>query len=311
MGNLKQDITDAADQIARALRSSNYRANFSPESLWDIDLFFDDHCVDGQPKPKGLLSDQLGQRLFAIGGYVGETIRRNRGGEWHANDADPQGEINIELKLPDGGRVWPVQRVMKRLKNGAEDGIAVYGLALGLPVGARPDPFSAFRGQASGTTPIVSEDVAAVARKYEIEQAVKSSRLNKIIGGVLLFVGSAITYSSLALGIAQSMNPRFRIPPTLFLAIIFGSYWGGMKLCSSWRFVIGCIWLCFCPLAAFNSFYFLHLQKNPLMQGNGSRLQLLSVMARASQIMIAVALLIGVVMLILHGSKRRAESQDD
>jgi hypothetical protein len=98
MGNLKQGISGAADQVARALRSSNYRANFSPESLWDIDLFFDDHSDHGAPKTKGLLAEQLGQRLFALGGYVGETIRRKLGGEWQTDDADPQGEINISLK---------------------------------------------------------------------------------------------------------------------------------------------------------------------------------------------------------------------
>ena len=146
MGNLKQDIDKSADWIARALRSSNYRANFTPQSLWDVDIFFDDHSRDGAPKPGGLLSQQMGARLFALGAYVGEVIRRGVGGEWQTDDSDPQGEINVALKLPDGSLIWPVQRVMKRLKNGSEDGIAVYGSALGLSVGARPAPFSPFRG---------------------------------------------------------------------------------------------------------------------------------------------------------------------
>ena len=82
MANLVKEIAVAADEIARTLRGSNYRANFSPESLWDIDLFFDDHSEGGAPKAKGLLAEQLGRRLFALGGYVGETIRRKLGGEW-------------------------------------------------------------------------------------------------------------------------------------------------------------------------------------------------------------------------------------
>jgi hypothetical protein len=69
---------------------------------------------------------------------VGEVIRRNRGGVWRADDEDPEGEINVALELPDGSVIWPVQRVMKRCVNGAEDGIAVYGLVLGLNVGASP-----------------------------------------------------------------------------------------------------------------------------------------------------------------------------
>jgi len=145
MGTLIQDIQQASDWIARALRSSNYRANFSPQSLWEIDLFFDDHSANGEPKPKGLLSQDFGMRLFSLGAYVGEVVRRNLGGEWQTNDADPQGEINVTLKLPDGSLIWPVQRVMKRLKNGPEDGIAAYGLGLGLAVGQKPAPFSPYR----------------------------------------------------------------------------------------------------------------------------------------------------------------------
>jgi hypothetical protein len=56
-----------------------------------------------------------------------------------ADDADPEGEINIELQLADGSIVWPVQRVMKRPANGAEDALAPYAAALGVDVGAPPE----------------------------------------------------------------------------------------------------------------------------------------------------------------------------
>jgi hypothetical protein len=76
--------------------------------------------------------------MFALGGYTGEVIRLALGGTWQADDEDPEGEVNVELHLPAGGVIWPVQRVMKRCINGAEDGIAVYGAALGLDVGRGP-----------------------------------------------------------------------------------------------------------------------------------------------------------------------------
>jgi hypothetical protein len=34
--------------------------------------------------------------------------------------------------VPDGSTIWPVQRVIKRFRNGPEDSIAFYGTALGL-----------------------------------------------------------------------------------------------------------------------------------------------------------------------------------
>jgi len=134
-----EDIEPSALWIARALNSSGYRADFTPQSLWEIDRFFDEHSQNGAAKPGGLLVEGLGQRSFAIGCYMGEVVSRALGGEWITDDADPQGEINIEFQLPDGARCWPVQRAMKRFKSGAEDGIAGWGSGLGLEVGPQPE----------------------------------------------------------------------------------------------------------------------------------------------------------------------------
>jgi hypothetical protein len=130
-------VTDAlalAEQVSRALSQSGYRADFSLESLKEVDRFFDEQVSNGKPKARGFLSEELGARLFAIGAYVGEVIRRHYGGDWQGDDNDPEAEINIALVFEDGTRLWPVQRVMKRFKNGTEDGISVYGaFGLGSP----------------------------------------------------------------------------------------------------------------------------------------------------------------------------------
>jgi len=138
MSRITDDISTGADWISQALQSSGYRADFSPESLWEIDFFFDDHSQNGKARSNGLLSQDLGKRLFALGGYVGEVLRRNIGGEWQGDDNDPQAEINVELKLSSGAVCWPVQRVMKRFKNGEEESIAAYALGMGLQVGVKP-----------------------------------------------------------------------------------------------------------------------------------------------------------------------------
>ena len=69
----------------------------------------------------------FGAKLFSIGSYVGETVVKNiDGAEWITNDDDPQGELNISLKLPNNGEIWPIQKVMKRFQNGNEDSIYPY-----------------------------------------------------------------------------------------------------------------------------------------------------------------------------------------
>jgi hypothetical protein len=127
-----------AELVATALRGDGYEADFTPASLWEIDRFFDEQTRKGGPRRWGLLAQDTGLRLFSIGGYVGEVIRRDVGGRWEGDDDDPEAELNIALRLPDGGIVWPVQRAIKRMRNGAEDAIVPYAVALGVEVGPRP-----------------------------------------------------------------------------------------------------------------------------------------------------------------------------
>lgn len=139
MASIQEDIAASAAWIAQALKSSGYRADFTPQSLWEIDRFFDEQSQDGAAKPGGLLSRDLGPRLFAVGSYIGEVLRRELGGEWAGEDSDPEIEINVAIHLQDGALCWPVQRAMKRFKNGPEDGIAFWGSGMGLQVGSRPE----------------------------------------------------------------------------------------------------------------------------------------------------------------------------
>jgi hypothetical protein len=53
---------------------------------------------------------------FALGPYVGETVRQALGGAWAADGDGPTAEMNIGLHLPDGSIIWPVQRVIKRFR---------------------------------------------------------------------------------------------------------------------------------------------------------------------------------------------------
>jgi hypothetical protein len=59
------------------------------------------------------------------GGYVGEVIRRARGGEWTFDKEISPGHTVISLR--DGDKsIFPPAKVYKRLVNGAEDNVADY-----------------------------------------------------------------------------------------------------------------------------------------------------------------------------------------
>jgi hypothetical protein len=81
-----KDAVEAADWMAKALSSSGYKADFTLDSLKEVDRFVDDQAPGGNPKSGGLLSDHLGARVFALGAYVGEVIRRQGEGQWRGDD---------------------------------------------------------------------------------------------------------------------------------------------------------------------------------------------------------------------------------
>jgi len=142
MATLVEDAQRYAEWIAKALTSSGYPADFSLESLREIDRFFDEHSSGGEPISDGFLSEQLGKRIFALGAYTGEVLCRAYGGRWQADDNDPEGEMNLAVVFPNGSTVWPVRRVMKRFKNGPEDCVYGYGRAMRDYSGPEPPPWT-------------------------------------------------------------------------------------------------------------------------------------------------------------------------
>jgi len=140
MPSIKEDITKASDWLAAALRSSGYNVDYSVQSLQEIDRFYDEHTVNCAPRPNGLFSTDLDSRLFAVGSYVGEVIRRVKGGEWNGDDSDPQVKLHVELRLKDGTLCWPTQRALNRLRNGREDGIVAFAQGLGVSMGSSSKP---------------------------------------------------------------------------------------------------------------------------------------------------------------------------
>src|SRR5262249_11737534 len=106
-----------------------YKADFSMRSLAEIERFFVEHSKDGKPKPGGLLAQHTGARVFALGSYVGEVIRREGKGEWVGSHDDPKAEITIAGRLSTGVLLGPVRGLMKRLRTRPDGYICHYGPA--------------------------------------------------------------------------------------------------------------------------------------------------------------------------------------
>lgn len=59
------------------------------------------------------------------GGYLGEVIRRARGGEWVIDTEVAPGQQVLSLRKGDN-RMFPANKVQKRLLNGSEDNVWFY-----------------------------------------------------------------------------------------------------------------------------------------------------------------------------------------
>jgi hypothetical protein len=120
---------DAAS-AARALAGAGYRTDYSLDSLAEVDRFLEQQAPQGVAKSGGMLSERQGERVFALGAYVGEVIRREFNGCWHCPDESAEGAMAIEVRLPDGRVIQPVEWVIRRWKQGPST--LLYGLGLSL-----------------------------------------------------------------------------------------------------------------------------------------------------------------------------------
>ncbi len=118
---LEEDIHTACEWVVMALNSSGYKADYTLESMKEIDRF-----IDEQSGENGIISRNRGKIIFSLGCYIGETVICLYGGKWHTDDNDPQGEINASVELENNTVIFPMQRVIKRYQNGSEDGIYAY-----------------------------------------------------------------------------------------------------------------------------------------------------------------------------------------
>ncbi len=119
---LEDDIHSACAWIVTALNTSGYKADYTLESMKEIDRFFDEQSGAG-----GIITpERRGNIIFSIAAYIGETVIKLYGGKWITDDNDPMGEVNIAVQLDNGTIIFPAQRAMKRYQNGNEDSIYAY-----------------------------------------------------------------------------------------------------------------------------------------------------------------------------------------
>jgi hypothetical protein len=121
----------ALDAVDHAKQVMGVDLDFTLESIEKVESILD---AMFRAKPKSLLAKLVKRApslkdidLFAkaYGGYIGEVLRRQGGGEWYLDEDIVPGQTVIGLRK-GSVRIWPAAKVGKRLTNGPEDNVWHY-----------------------------------------------------------------------------------------------------------------------------------------------------------------------------------------
>ncbi len=142
MDELERDIQKRADEVAKLACSQGYRADFSPSSVWELEMLLKEHSSEGEPVENGLLAVETSDRLLGLGLYFGEVLRQTLGGQWVADRVEPESRVGLELHLPDGTVCTPVRLVLLAYVDGTVGSFAMVAERFGLEVGDQPNPIA-------------------------------------------------------------------------------------------------------------------------------------------------------------------------
>ncbi len=118
---LEEEIPMATDWAMENLVMSGYNANFTLDSIKELDRFFEEQNTED-----GIISLNPGSILFALACYMGEVIIRTYGGKWVFDEKDPEKEMNLEIHLDNKLKIWPTQKIMKKYYNTKEENLYAY-----------------------------------------------------------------------------------------------------------------------------------------------------------------------------------------
>jgi len=117
---LLEDIAIASGSALNALNASGYNVEMNEGAFKELDRFFQEQMDDviHQPLPGGILADETGKRLFMLATLIGDIAIYRFGGVWLTDDNDPQGDMNIAVRLNNGNTLKPVYLLLRRMQDG-------------------------------------------------------------------------------------------------------------------------------------------------------------------------------------------------
>ena len=126
------DFVGMADAVTKDfyVLSFGVKPDYTPASIVELDAYLDElHGKTGKLRqdPTWTMSKGDSGMALMLGAYLGETIRRAYGGQWNYDPTQNAVHAAVTL-MPTNFNVLPINKVAKRIRNGAED--SLHGLWL-------------------------------------------------------------------------------------------------------------------------------------------------------------------------------------
>jgi hypothetical protein len=120
-----------AEEAVVNAKANGFTLDYSPASIERVEkvleMLYAELPHDGAPAFSGQAADDALDTARVYGGYIGEVLRRSSGGEWLLDRETDPSDPNPAIALQKGAkRVFPVDKVMKRLFNGTQDNVWFY-----------------------------------------------------------------------------------------------------------------------------------------------------------------------------------------
>lgn len=120
----------AADAVRTAQENFGFALDFSEESIQSLETIL--ACLAGTLKTDG--TERIGEGEDAVehavkmwGGYLGEVVRRNCGGEWELAEYPRQAHADQPTTVPTvvvaGSQLYPLIKVYRRLTMGEPENV--------------------------------------------------------------------------------------------------------------------------------------------------------------------------------------------
>ena len=159
-----RDYAALAEQTIAAHRPL-LELEFHPAAVAALDAFIDLTWGEAGAAPaddRWQPSRGQGAAILGFGAFLGEMIRRERGGEWRDDPAQPGNVLAARVVLPDGSEVFPISKAYRRLKDGGEDRLKPLYLHLRSPrSGTAPGEVDGWIRQARHFERVGRPDLAA------------------------------------------------------------------------------------------------------------------------------------------------------